>query len=779
MSTALLGPNFPHDYHEWSFVIDKQGGNTDDPTRGIGFVASDDLAARALVSMALANQGFSVFEIEDPSLVVDFLASARPDLLVLDTTTPELDVLGVCAALQKMEGGPRVRTLVLTGAGDSEAVENALGAGVSDFAARPFTARLLEHRIRHMLRSGALLDDLRKSEATLESAQRLVHLGNWTWDLLTDAVTWTAETYRLLGYPGDHVSPHSHDYLARVHPEDVDSVARSLEATLRREKPFSVDHRVVHPDGTVLFLHSEAEVTLDHQGQPLQLSGTIQDITDRKKAESQIRFLAFYDSLTGLPNRLQFNERLKKTLAVARGTHRSAAVMFMDLDNFKRINDTAGHSAGDRLLRAAATRLKDAIRASDVISRIDLTPEPEGSVARLGGDEFIVLLPDVSHPEDAAKVARRVLDAFRAPFPVGADEFFVSMSIGIGIFPQDGGDAEELLKNADAALYHAKDAGRNNFQFYSSSLNDAAFRRLSLETSLRKAIERKEFVLHYQPQVQARDGKLIGVEALIRWNHPDLGLVYPNQFVPLAEETGLIQAIDEWVLREACGQCRKWIDGGLPPIHVAVNLSGSQFQRKDLLAGVDAAVGAANLPPHFVELEITEGVLMSNAAETLEVLQQLKARGFRIAVDDFGTGYSSLSYLRRFRADVLKIDRSFVHDIASSDDAAAIVSAIVTLAETLKMQVIAEGVEHPLQRERLHERGCELMQGYLFGKPTAPDEIAKLLRALPTQNDTTGLVALESESAAEERQLLQALLPLPEAQDQVPTTADAGTTHAD
>ena len=630
-----------------------------------------------------------------------------------------------------------------------------------------------------MLRSGALLDDLRKSEATLESAQRLVHLGNWTWDLLTDAVTWTAETYRLLGYPREHVNPHSHDYLARVHPEDVDSVARSLEATLRGEKPFSVDHRVVHPDGTVLFLHSEAEVALDHQGQPLRLSGTIQDITDRKKAESQIRFLAFYDSLTGLPNRLQFNERLKKTLTAARGTHRSAAVMFMDLDNFKRINDTAGHSAGDRLLRAAAARLKDAIRASDVISRIDLTPEPEGSVARLGGDEFIVLLPDVSHAEDAAKVARRVLDAFRAPFPVGADEFFVSMSIGIGIFPQDGGDAEELLKNADAALYHAKDAGRNNFQFYSSSLNDAAFRRLSLETSLRKAIERNEFVLHYQPQVQARDGKLIGVEALIRWNHPDLGLVYPNQFVPLAEETGLIQAIDEWVLREACGQCRKWIDGGLPPIHVAVNLSGSQFQRKDLLAGVDAACGAANLPPHFVELEITEGVLMSNAAETLEVLQQLKARGFRIAVDDFGTGYSSLSYLRRFRADVLKIDRSFVHDIASSDDAAAIVSAIVTLAETLKMQVIAEGVEHPLQRERLHERGCELMQGYLFGKPTAPDEIAKLLRALPTQNDTTGLATLESESAAEERQLLQALLPLQEAQDQVPSTADAGATQRD
>ena len=243
------------------------------------------------------------------------------------------------------------------------------------------------------------------------------------------------------------------------------------------------------------------------------------------------------------------------------------------------------------------------------------------------------------------------------------------MSIGIGIFPQDGENAEDLLKNADAALYHAKDSGRNNFQFYSPSLNAAAFERLSLETSLRKAIERNQFVLHYQPQVQARDGRLIGVEALIRWNHPDLGLVYPGQFVPVAEETGLIQEIDDWVLRQACVQSREWLDAGLPNIHVAVNLSGSQFQRKDLLERVDDALGSVNLPTRCIELEITEGVLMSNAAATLEVLQQLQSRGFRIAVDDFGTGYSSLSYLRRFHADVLKIDRSFVHDIATNPDA--------------------------------------------------------------------------------------------------------------
>ncbi len=702
--------------------------------RGVGVVASADPSARTVVAAALESQGFTVLEIEDPALVVDSLANSRPDLLVLDAASPGLDVVGICTTLRGMEGGSRVRVLVITDEGDPEAVERALAAGVSDFAARPFTSSLLGHRIRHMLRSAALLDDLQRSEATLESAQRLAHLGNWTWDLSRHEMKWTSETYRLLGYPLDHPHPRSQDYLSRVHPDDADMVARALEATLRGERTFSVDHRVVHADGTLLFLHSEAEIVRNPQGQPSRLTGTIQDITDRKQAESRIRFLAFYDSLTGLPNRLHFNEQLKKHLELAHRTGRTAAVMFMDLDNFKRINDTVGHSVGDRLLRAAAARLRDAIRASDLVSRVDAVPGPEGAVARLGGDEFIVLLPDISRAEDPARVARRVLDAFHQPIPVGDREFFVSMSIGIGIFPQDGENAEDLLKNADAALYHAKDSGRNNFQFYSPSLNATAFQRLSLETSLRKAIERNEFVLHYQPQVQARDGRLIGVEALIRWNHPDLGLVYPGQFVPVAEETGLILEIDDWVLRQACVQARAWLDAGVHQIHVAVNLSGSQFHRKDLLERVDDALGSVDLPTRCIELEITEGVLMSNAAATLEVLQQLQARGFRIAVDDFGTGYSSLSYLRRFHADVLKIDRSFVHDIATNPDAAAIVSAIITLAGTLKMRAIAEGVEHPHQRESLYELGCDLMQGYLFGKPVPPEETTKLLRSVAGQH---------------------------------------------
>jgi predicted signal transduction protein with EAL and GGDEF domain len=359
-------------------------------------------------------------------------------------------------------------------------------------------------------------------------------------------------------------------------------------------------------------------------------------------------------------------------------------------------------------------------------------------VARVGGDEFIVLLPEIAHSDDPAKVARRILDSFNTPFDLGGAEVFVSTSIGISIYPQDGEDPEDLLKNADVALYHAKDAGRNNYQFFSPAQNDEAFRRLSLESSLRRAIERSELIVHYQPQVLAREGRIIGVEALVRWSHPDMGLVFPGQFIPLAEETGLIQEIDEWVLRTACAQSAKWTAAGLPKITMAVNLSGHEFRRADLVERVGSIVAQEDLEPARVELEMTESVLMEQASRAMDIVSGLKARGFRIAVDDFGTGYSSLAYLKRFRADVLKIDGSFVKDVATSPDDAAIVSAIVTLAQTLRMTALAEGVENTLQRAFLHEQGCELMQGYLFGKPMPAEAIEGLLRLQAAEQQAGG-----------------------------------------
>jgi diguanylate cyclase (GGDEF)-like protein len=697
-----------------------------DGTRARALVVDDDATLRLLVSEVLAEQGFVVRQAEDGARALDLLAGEMPDLIVLDLMMPRVDGYQVCAALRRMPRGETVPVLVLTGLDDDEAITRAFEAGATDFATKPISWPMLSHRIRYMVRSKHTLDELRRSQSSLEAAQRISRLGNWDWEVATGRQRWSEETRRILELPADSGEPRFEDFLRRVHPEDAEALSRSIEAALRGEAPFSLDYRVMLRDGSARHVHAQGEVLCNDEGTPIRMSGTIQDITERKEAESRIRFLAFYDSLTGLPNRLLFRELLEKAVGAARRTGRMVAAMCVDLDHFKRINDTSGHSSGDRLLQAVAERLKDTIRASDTITRSQVR-DPSQSVARLGGDEFILLLHDIAQADDTAKIACRILDSFRMPFVIGSSEVFISASLGISLFPQDGSDPEELLKNADAALYHAKDSGRNNFQFYSPSLNETAFRVLSLESSLRRAIERHEFVVHYQTQVDARDGRIIGLEALIRWKHPDLGLIQPGQFIPLAEQTGLIQALDEWVLAQTCAQGSRWQAAGLPDLRLSVNLSGHQFRRPELARRIAEVAAAAGVDPRRVELEITESVIMQDAVQATNILNELKSHGFRIAVDDFGTGYSSLSYLRRFRIDSLKIDRSFVRDIISNPDDAAIVSAIVTLARTLKIDVVAEGVENALQREFLRDQGCALMQGYLFSRPLPAEEVERLV----------------------------------------------------
>jgi predicted signal transduction protein with EAL and GGDEF domain len=404
-------------------------------------------------------------------------------------------------------------------------------------------------------------------------------------------------------------------------------------------------------------------------------------------------------------------------------------MLFLDLDRFKQINDTLGHSVGDRLLQGVADRLRKCLRSGDTIARGGDSARGSGdNVARLGGDEFIVSLTDLTRVEDVQKVAYRILEALKEPFRIEKHEVFVTTSIGISLFPYDGTDLETLLKNADAAMYHAKDAGRSNFQFYSKSMNAAAEKRLTLENKLRRALERGEFQLHYQPLIDVDTWRIVGAEALIRWRHPELGLVSPAEFVPLAEETGLIVPIGEWVLRTACVQIQKWHELGNRDLFMAVNISGRQFSQEALVATIEQAVRATGADPKCLELEITESVLMHNAEETVQTLEVLKAMGPRISVDDFGTGYSSLSYLRRFPIHTLKIDRSFVNDVTTDPGDAAIVSAIIAMARGLSLEVIAEGVETPDQRTFLLQEGCRLMQGYLFGRPVPAEDFETLLK---------------------------------------------------
>ncbi len=460
-----------------------------------------------------------------------------------------------------------------------------------------------------------------------------------------------------------------------------------------------------------------------------------QDVTARKAAERAVKKMAYYDSLTNLPNRAFLAEHLKHVLAQAKRDRHSTAILYLDLDQFKRVNDTLGHNAGDALLSAVAKRLQHTIRSTDYLARnhlndtrVTATTQGPETVARLGGDEFVVVLPKIYQPQDAARVAQKIIQATSEPFRIEGNEIVTTTSIGIIVYPDDGEDPETLLKNVDAAMYFAKEQGRNNYQFYTKSLNAAAFEKLVMETHLRHGLKNDQFMLYFQPQVKAETGEIVGAEALVRWQHPELGMVSPGQFIPIAEDTGLILPLGVWILRAACRHAEQWYSAGLRPIRVAVNLSSRQFLDKNLVSTVRSALDEFGLPPECLELEITESVIMEEAESTIDTLNELKDMGIMLSIDDFGTGYSSLSYLKRFPVDTLKVDQSFVRDIGGDPDDAAISQAIIAMAHALELSVIAEGVENETQLAFMREYHCEEIQGYYFSPPVPAEEYAKLLK---------------------------------------------------
>ena len=463
--------------------------------------------------------------------------------------------------------------------------------------------------------------------------------------------------------------------------------------------------------------------TVDHMTRLQQANANlvVTTLEARKLAEQvqttkvELHHLAHHDVLTGLPNRILMYDRLAQAIALARRSGRQLAVLFMDLDRFKHINDSLGHTVGDRLLQSVCQRLLACVRQSDTVSR-------------QGGDEFVVLLPDIDHPEDAALSAQKMIAAIALPHRIDQHDLHIGASIGISIYPEDGLDAETLIKHADIAMFHAKDNGRNTYTFFEPEMTARAMARQSIEASLRLALERQEFVLHYQPKVNLLSGTIVGIEALVRWQHPQRGLLEPAQFVPIAEDSGLILPIGRWVLREACRQARAWQDAGLPPIAVAVNTSALEFRAGDFLEYLRATLEVSRLEPRYLELELTESVLMRDAASADSVLHALADLGVKLAVDDFGTGYSSLSYLRQFPINTLKIDQSFVNQITSNPDDSTIVSAVISMGKSLKLRVVAEGVETAEQAAFLLAQHCDEGQGHFFGRPVGAEALAILLQ---------------------------------------------------
>jgi diguanylate cyclase (GGDEF)-like protein len=467
----------------------------------------------------------------------------------------------------------------------------------------------------------------------------------------------------------------------------------------------------------------------DEQLQVRRLADQVAIAVVNAQMLEQVKSLAYYDSLTGLPNRLSYKERLAQALDQARRGGKLVAAFFIDLDHFSRINDTLGHEAGDQLLQQVAGRLRAYCRdREDEVGPADAALAPD--VARLGGDEFTVIIPGLTQPEDAAKLARRILSGLAHPFRVAGQEIFVNASIGIAIYPDDGEDLETLLMHADTAMYKAKEQGGSSYQAYSRAMNASALQRLTLENALRRALERSEFELHYQPIVDGETGLLIGAEALVRWRHPELGVLLPSEFIPLAEENGLIVPLGEWVMHEACARNRAWQAAGLSPIRVVVNLSSRQL-RRSLPETVARILQSTGLEARFLGIELTESLLVKHQKEDTDTLHALRGMGLHLAVDDFGTGYSSFSYLKHLPLDALKIDRSFVREITTSPDDAAITTAIIAMAHALGLKVVGEGIETTEQRDVLREQGCDAMQGYLFSRPITPDQFAELLARKP------------------------------------------------
>jgi len=498
--------------------------------------------------------------------------------------------------------------------------------------------------------------------------------------------------------------------------EQADFFTGKDRETLRIGKHvFIVEESIKTKDGTEKILQTKKMPILDKNGNPQYLLGISEDITERKKAEEQLTYLAQYDSLTGLPNRNLFRDRLSLTMARAKRNGQMLALMFLDIDRFKEINDTLGHTIGDEVLQAASGLLRESLRDVDTI-------------ARLGGDEFTIILENITHEDQAIVVAEKIQKAFSDPVVIQKQEIFVTASIGIALYPRDAEDIDALLQTADNAMYRAKEEGRNTYEFYAHEINAQAAERLNMQNLLRYALERQELLLHYQPKVKVKSGQIIGAEALIRWNSKELGLVSPSQFIPLAEKTGLIVPLGEWVLKTACTQNKAWQDQGIPPLVMSVNLSPRQLRQKNLMAMITGVLDKIGLAPRFLELEITESMIMHHADKAIAILQQLHQLGIHLSIDDFGTGYSSLAYLKRFPVQKLKIDQSFVRDLTVNADDASIVTAIIAMAKSLGLEVVAEGVETKEELAFLSKLHCDEYQGYYFSKPVPAEEFARLMQ---------------------------------------------------
>lgn len=689
-------------------------------------IADDDKQIRDVL-LELLSEEWECEAVSSAEEALTLLGSQSFDLVLSDIMMG--GITGLEMVPKVLELAPDTVVIMISGEQNIESAIQALRVGAFDYITKPFDLRHVEAAVHRALEHSDLRRSKRYYETFLEAIvkERTIELNkaNQTLRVLIQASPlailaldskqnvslWNPAAERMFGWTEADVI----DSPLPIIPENQrDAVVSGLAEALKGKTTSNYETRGKRKDGSLVEVNVWTSTLLDPDGGDSGVMAIAEDITERKRAEARIHYLAFHDTLTGLPNRVRFEECLTEGVKQAQLNNKPLAVMFLALDRFKKFNDTLGHIIGDQLLRSVAERLSTIVGEGDVI-------------ACFASDEFALLLTNVRDEDHLAELASGFQRVLEAPFEIEDQELYVTASIGIGQYPHDGADAQSLLKNSGAALYRAKQQGGNNYQFYTADMNERALKRLALENQLRWALERKEFRVYYQPKIRIDTGQIVGMEALVRWQHPELGLVSPAEFIPLAEDTGLIAPIGEWVLKTACAQTKSWHECGFTSLHVSVNLSPRQFQQSDLLTMIEQRLRETGLDPAFLELEVTESSVMKNAEASIGTLRQLKAMGIRISVDDFGSGYSSLSYLKHLPIDVLKIDQAFVRDMTADPKDAAIVMAIIQLAHSLELTVTAEGVETDEQVRFLRLLRCDEMQGYRICRPLPVDAFEKFL----------------------------------------------------
>jgi diguanylate cyclase (GGDEF)-like protein/PAS domain S-box-containing protein len=675
-------------------------------------IVDDDTLLRGLCALALRPAGYDLREAECGEDAVISFTAARTDLVILDVQMDGIDGYETCRRIRRLPGGSNVPVIMLTGLDDADSIERAYEAGATDFIAKPFQWPLLAQRVRYALRAAGTAEISRQVASSLARAQEMAHLGSWS--MGTDGtVECSEQLLRILGLPVDARRLRQDELLALIVDSDRKRIHSARHTLAWKGEGYEEVYAVRRADGATRTVYEQALMLSDERGDPLRMEGITQDITDRVDAERRIQQLASHDVLTGLANRDHFQKLLAAGLERAREDRVRSAVLHLDIDRFTGVNDALGSAAGDAVLKTVAARL-----CSTIGTGPDGTTPRGDVVGRVGGDAFTIFMASAADVNDVAEMAQRLLRAIAAPIVIGDREILLTARMGIAMQPRDSTESHALLRYAEQALHVAKHDANGSILFYDASIGTDASSQLAVETDLRRALSAGEEMLMYlQPKVDIRNGTVCGAEALIRWQHPVHGVISPADFIPLAEKTGLIGQITEWMLEQACRQIASWKRAGLLSVPISVNISASWFTHRSLVEHIDSLLRRYQVGPGMLVLEVTESLLVRDVEKCTERMRELRQRGIGISLDDFGTGYSSLSYLKVMPLDELKLDRSFVTDIGNSGRDQALAASVVQLARHLDLAVVAEGVETEMQASVLAQMGCHIHQGYLYGRP--------------------------------------------------------------